>query len=118
MRAVDRKAVEGYGIPDLVLMENAGLRTADVLCAVHPDLSRRRAIVMCGPGNNGGDGFVVARHLALRGVSVRALLFGRRGAVGGSAAVNLKAAARLGLAVEEITGPAAWRRARRRLRRG
>jgi len=115
MRAVDRRTVGSFGIPDLVLMENAGLRMADVLFAVIPDLSRRRVLVLCGRGNNGGDGFVVARHLAMRGVAVRALLFARRRQVEGAAAVNLEAARRRGIPIDEVTGPVAWRRARRRL---
>jgi len=115
MRAVDRRAVGHFGIPDLVLMENAGLRMTDVLFAVIPGLARRRVLVLCGRGNNGGDGFVVARHLAMRGVDVRVHLFGRRRQVKGSAAVNLDAARRRGIAIDEVTGPAAWRRARRRL---
>ncbi|HKQ98979.1 MAG TPA: NAD(P)H-hydrate epimerase, partial [Candidatus Polarisedimenticolia bacterium] len=74
MREVDRRAVARYGIPELVLMENAGLRTVDVLAALYPDLAARRVLVLCGPGNNGGDGFVVTRHLAQRGVAVRVVL--------------------------------------------
>jgi len=115
MRDVDRRAVELFGIPDLILMENAGLRMADVLFALLPDLPRRRVLVLCGRGNNGGDGFVVARHLAMRGVAVRALLFARRRQVKGPAAANLEAARRRGIPIDEVTGPAAWRRARRRL---
>ena len=107
MRAVDRRAVGSFGVPELVLMENAGLRMADVLFAVIPDLPRRRVLTLCGRGNNGGDGFVVARHLAMRGVDVRVLLFARRRQVEGPAAANLEAARRRGIGMDEVTGPAA-----------
>ena len=117
MRRVDRRAVAVYGVPEIVLMENAGLRMADVLSAVIPDLQRRRVLVLCGRGNNGGDGFVVARHLAMRGVAVRVLLFARRRQVAGSAASNLEAARRRGIPIDEVAGVAAWSRARRALRR-
>jgi NAD(P)H-hydrate epimerase len=115
MRRVDRRAVSVYGIPEIVLMENAGLRMADVLFAVIPDLLHRRVLVLCGRGNNGGDGLVVARHLAMRGVAVRVLLFARRRQVTGSAALNLAAARGRGIVIDEVPGVTAWRRARRAL---
>ena len=115
MRQVDRHAVARYGIPEIVLMENAGLRMTDVLAAVYPDLARRRVLVLCGPGNNGGDGFVVARHLAQRGVAVRALLFARPAALRGAAAINERATRRLGVPIEPVLSSAGWRRARRAL---
>ncbi|MDR1471258.1 MAG: NAD(P)H-hydrate dehydratase [Synergistaceae bacterium] len=68
VREADRTASEVLGVPGIVLMENAGLRAADAI------VSRRRGaenfLVLCGPGNNGGDGFVVARHLDLMGFGV------------------------------------------------
>ena len=63
-RLIDRRAVEQYGIPGLVLMENAGRGVADVLCAL---TGPAPVVICCGRGNNAGDGFVVARHLDLRG---------------------------------------------------
>ena len=73
IREWDRKAIEEYGVPGVVLMENAGGGAARILL----DLSRRRPeeypqlwIILCGPGNNGGDDFVVARHLHNAGHSV------------------------------------------------
>jgi NAD(P)H-hydrate epimerase len=74
VRAFDRRAIDEFGIPSLVLMENAGRGGVDVLTSlgvVGP------VVVCCGKGNNGGDGLVIARHLANRGVTVEILLFGR-----------------------------------------
>src|SRR5258706_571101 len=109
MRQVDRRAAGGFGIPEIVLMENAGLRLFDALCALYPDLARRRLLLLCGRGNNGGDTLVLARHLSNAGVPFRTLLFGRPGELRGSAGINLNAARRLG--VEGRPGPGAshWR---------
>src|SRR4051812_29702771 len=71
IRELDRRLIEDVGIPSAVLMEHAGHLAADALLARYP--SPGRVAVLCGPGNNGGDGYVIARHLALRGVDVRAV---------------------------------------------
>ena len=69
MREVDRLTTERYGIPSLSLMENAGKSVADFMTVRFRRLESRRVIVLCGKGNNGGDGFVTARHLADAGVA-------------------------------------------------
>ncbi|HVA48617.1 MAG TPA: NAD(P)H-hydrate epimerase [Pirellulales bacterium] len=84
-REVDRRAVSEYGMSGLVLMENAGRGVADVLCQLGV---RGPVIICCGKGNNGGDGFVVARHLDLRGLPVRVLLWTTMHELSGDAAVN------------------------------
>src|SRR5580698_6480832 len=74
MREVDRFTVERFGVASATLMENAGAAVARfVLCEFH---DRRRIAVLCGRGNNGGDGFVAARHLADAGHLVTVLLLG------------------------------------------
>src|SRR5262245_60989236 len=66
MREVDRISIEKLGIPGLTLMENAGANVFRVLEEKFPALNKERIAVLCGKGNNGGDGFVVARHLHQR----------------------------------------------------
>ncbi len=74
MQAVDRHAIDILGIPGLVLMENAALGVVDALLESYP--KAEKVAVFCGPGNNGGDGFAVARLLVTRGLSVETLLVG------------------------------------------
>ncbi|MCU0253460.1 MAG: NAD(P)H-hydrate epimerase [Acidobacteria bacterium] len=76
MRRADRIAIEKMKIPGLVLMENAGRAVAEAMLDEVPSLTERRVFVVAGPGNNGGDGFVVARHLARHGVATVVLLIG------------------------------------------
>jgi NAD(P)H-hydrate epimerase len=61
VRELDRRAMDEYGIPSIVLMENAGRGCAELLMRLNPE--KKTTVILCGPGNNGGDGFVMARHL-------------------------------------------------------
>jgi NAD(P)H-hydrate epimerase len=61
VRELDRRALDEYGLPGLVLMENAGRGCAELLMRLNPE--KQPTLILCGPGNNGGDGFVMARHL-------------------------------------------------------
>jgi NAD(P)H-hydrate epimerase len=108
MRDVDRRTIEEIGIPSLVLMENAGRQVVAAMEAVHGDLFEHQIAVLCGRGNNGGDGFVVARTLRQRGVSVSVFLIGRVADVRGDARVNLEILGRLGLTIVEIADSQAW----------
>jgi NAD(P)H-hydrate epimerase len=101
MRRADRRATERYGMPSLLLMENAGRGAADALERLLGPVGGRRVVVVCGKGNNGGDGFVVARHLLGRGARVSAWIAGRAGEVEGAARVNLDALQRAGETVAE-----------------
>lgn len=74
MRELDRQTIEVIGIPDLVLMENAGRGAADFIQDQHEDLKMPSAIIFCGKGNNGGDGLVIARELGNRGWKVVVIL--------------------------------------------
>ena len=77
VRELDRRAIEGFGVPGVVLMENAGRGCAELLMRLNPDRSRR--VILCGPGNNGGDGFVIARHLDNHGWPVGSCTCSRAG---------------------------------------
>src|SRR3954447_6751199 len=88
VRELDRRAIHEYGVPGVVLMENAGRGAAELL--VRLNYERQRVLILCGPGNNGGDGFVIARHLENAGLEVLAMLFLPPTAAGltGDAAAN------------------------------
>jgi len=112
MREIDRTAIEELSIPGIVLMENAGLRTVRALKARFPAVAGERIVVAAGKGNNGGDGFVVARHLLSAGAKPEVLLLAAKDEVKGDAAVNLAIALKMGIPVTEIRDAAAWKKAR------
>jgi NAD(P)H-hydrate epimerase len=108
MREADRFTIEEIGIPSLVLMENAGRQVvAAIEAAYEPQLNGRIA-VLCGRGNNGGDGFVVARTLMQRGVDCAVFVIGAVADVRGDARINLDILGRLGVTVVEINDEQAW----------
>lgn len=96
MRELDRTAIHEYGIPEVVLMENAGLAATQVI-AQHWSVGGRCILILCGVGNNGGDGLVVARQLHSRGADVRVVIVGDPARYGEAAATNLHMVQRLGL---------------------
>jgi NAD(P)H-hydrate epimerase len=102
VREVDRRATEEFGVPGIVLMENAGRGAAELLLSLGV---KGPVTICCGKGNNGGDGFVIARHLDNRGISVDVLLFARPQQLSGDAAVNCRIIerARVPLMVEPDT---------------
>ena len=103
VRSIDRRAVEEFGLSTLVLMENAGRGAADRIC----DISTRsdRVVIACGPGNNGGDGGVVARHLDALGRSVRVAWFAHMDKIAGDALIQHKILAASGIDQQEWPGP-------------
>lgn len=109
MRELDRRAIEDYGIPGIILMENAGRNVAlEVLKMLKNDGSifkiEPTAAILCGKGNNGGDGFVAGRHLYNNGVKVGVYLTAKISNVlpDGDAATNLKVLLNMNLNVKEI----------------
>ena len=108
MREADRRTIEDVGISSLVLMENAGRQVVAAMEAMHSDLLDRQVAVLCGRGNNGGDGFVIARTLVQRGVDVAVFLMGSVGDVRGDARTNLEILGRLGITVVEVSDSQAW----------
>ena len=95
MRNIDRRAIDRFGVPSIVLMENAAIAVVDAIFAHYPN-SERVAIV-CGIGQNGGDGFAVARHLENRGVVPILIIVGERAKITGDALTNLLICERLGI---------------------
>jgi hydroxyethylthiazole kinase-like uncharacterized protein yjeF len=108
MKEADRVTIEEIGIPSLVLMENAGRQVVAAIETLHAELLEQRIAVLCGQGNNGGDGYVVARTLLQRGVDVSVFVIGRIVDVRGDARVNLDILGRLGLTAVEIADSQAW----------
>src|ERR1700686_2930384 len=96
LREVDRLSTEKYGIPSLILMENAGMRVAEVLEGQFEDLDELTVAILCGKGNNGGDGLVVARQLIQKGCFPFVFLFAAEEDVKGDAKTNLKILKALG----------------------
>jgi len=108
MRDADRRTIEEIGIPSIVLMENAGRQAVAAMEAAYDDLATSQVGVLCGRGNNGGDGFVVARTLVQRGVDVGVFLLGSVSEISGDARINLEVLGRIGLTVVEITTAQEW----------
>jgi NAD(P)H-hydrate epimerase len=109
-RLVDRLAIDEYGIPGVVLMENAGRGAVDVLLELDPGLTRTPAgsvAILCGKGNNAGDGFVIARHLDLRGVAATVLCISPPSDLTGDALTNYQILARSGAHVVDLSAAAA-----------
>lgn len=108
MREADRRTIDEIGLPSIVLMENAGRQAVAAMEAAFDDLATSHVAVLCGRGNNGGDGFVVARTLAQRGVQSTVFLLGAVADVRGDARTNLEVLGRIGLTVVEIANAQDW----------
>lgn len=102
LRALDRDAETRLGLPTLTLMENAGRGAFEAMCAAFPS-ALSRVLIVGGTGQNGGDGWVVARHLLALGKLPRVVLVGDRARVRGDAAINLQALERLGVDCKRLT---------------
>ncbi len=106
IRAIDRCAIEVLGAPGVVLMENAGRQAADAVAEFLDPAGGRRVAIVAGSGNNGGDGFVVARHLAMRGATVTTFLVAAPERITPDAAVNLEILGKLGHDIRRTGGEA------------
>ena len=102
MRRLDEKTIKECGLPGVVLMENAGRGAARLTREHFGDLAGKNVTVVCGRGNNGGDGFVMGRIFHGWGAAVRFFLLSTRDRVGGDARVNLDVALKMGLECVEI----------------
>lgn len=105
VREVDRRAMEEFGIPGIVLMENAGRGAAEIIRMRLP--AGGRVAIVCGRGNNGGDGFVIARHLTLGGFAVQVFVACDPSILTGDAATNCEIARRMVIPMVRIDSPGA-----------
>ena len=101
IREIDRKAIEENNLSGLVLMENAGLKIFQSLKNIYPDLRLKKVVIFAGSGNNGGDGFVVARHLYNYGVKVKVFLLAPFNKIKGEAGENLNIINKMGVELIE-----------------
>lgn len=102
MQNIDKRAIREYKIPGMVLMENAGMRVVEALEGLYENLNDKKIAVFAGKGNNGGDGFVVARHLINKGVYAKVFLLTPKGNVSGDAKKNLDIILKMGIDIEEL----------------
>ena len=110
MREVDRLTTEKAGIPSLLLMENAAAQVVRVLEQEFAPLSRHRIVVLCGKGNNGGDGLAIARQLSVQRLAgeVEAVLLADPASLEGDAAANWRMAQGAGVRLRIVTDAAGW----------
>ncbi|MBN1362224.1 MAG: NAD(P)H-hydrate epimerase [Sedimentisphaerales bacterium] len=102
VRAVDRWAIEQIGVPGVVLMENAGRSCAELVREKLRDVAQPQVCIFCGTGNNGGDGYVVARHLLNSAVTVRVAICGDAAKVHGDARINLNILTQMGCPITQL----------------
>ncbi|NSW90378.1 MAG: NAD(P)H-hydrate dehydratase [Firmicutes bacterium] len=102
MGEIDARTINEYGIPGIVLMENAALKVLDEIEKMLGSVSYKRILVFAGKGNNGGDAFAVARHLFNKGAAVNVYIIANRNSIKGDAAINLAILDKIGLEPVEI----------------
>jgi len=105
VREVDRYAIENLGVPGVVLMENAGRNLAKAVDEFLGQARGKRIAVVAGAGNNGGDGFVAARHLAMMGADVTTFLAAPAQQLSGDAEVNVRILRALGHEIRQVDDP-------------
>ncbi len=103
VRAVDRWAIDTLGIHGVVLMENAGRSCAELIKEKLGNITKPKVCIFCGTGNNGGDGYVTARHLLNGGFKVSVVIVGDRDKVKGDAKINLDILERIGQPIEQMS---------------
>ena len=102
VRAFDAWAINTLGIPGVALMENAGRSCAELIVDKLKDIANPKVCIFCGTGNNGGDGYVIARHLINRGIRVTVVVCGDRNKIKGDAKTNLDILEQMGESVERL----------------
>jgi NAD(P)H-hydrate epimerase len=104
VRQLDRRAIERWSVPGIILMENAGRNATDVIDIFFGPCEKKAMGIVAGTGNNGGDGFVIARHLSMRGSAVQVFLVGAEDKLSGDAATNFTIIRRLGVPIVHAAG--------------
>jgi NAD(P)H-hydrate epimerase len=105
MKELDRRTIEGFGVPSIILMENAGKKVSEVALSMLARAEKNNIAVFCGTGNNGGDGFVASRHLVRQGRAVNVYIIGERSRIKNDALLNLEILEKMGLKIREISSP-------------
>ena len=108
MQSVDKKAIKKLGIIGPILMENAGIQITNAILNKFPLIQEEKVVIVSGKGNNGGDGFVVARHLFNRGCEPVVLLLASKKSLQGDAALNAGIADKIGIPIKEIVSDRHW----------
>lgn len=103
MKKIDQSAIHEYGIPGVVLMENAGRSVTEEILSSLEGKEKRKVAIVCGRGNNGGDGYVVARHLLQKNVDVEVFIIGRPENIAGDAGIHLRILEKLGAPIRYLT---------------
>lgn len=116
MREMDSITINELGIPGCVLMENAGRGAVRYFLEHFRPAQDSLVLVLCGPGNNGGDGYVISRYLHEKGFRVRVLLLGAREKIKGDALLNLHIIQKLSLDIIDVSTEEKWKRHRRLLK--
>jgi len=110
MRSIDTRTINKVGIPGSTLMERAGLEVVNAILDMFGSVFERKTAIFCGKGNNGGDGFVIARELKRRGADLTVYLFGKAADLKGNAKVNYDIVKYMKIPVKQISTEAALNR--------
>lgn len=108
MREIDKKAVEEYGIPEILLMENAGRRVAEVCSDLLGGFAGKKICVLAGRGNNGGDALVAARHIENQGAQVRVFLMGNSERLTAGTKLHRDILLKMGMQVHTLEAERDW----------
>ncbi|MCT4595825.1 MAG: NAD(P)H-hydrate dehydratase [Anaeromicrobium sp.] len=103
MKNIDKMAMDKYKIPGVVLMENAGLKVVEEICKSLEKYEKKVVTIVCGTGNNGGDGFVVARHLKNMGIPINLYLLGNPAHIKGDGKINYDIVSKLNIEIGLLT---------------
>lgn len=108
IREIDKRAIEEYKIPSIVLMENAGIAVVREIIDCFGTVENKKFCVFCGKGNNGGDGFVIARHLYNQGAKVKVFLLAGSANLTEDAEINKSILGKMGVDLIEVVGERDW----------